>query len=288
MNNPSFMTDLLNTLKNKRRLQILETLSKGRRSIVNLQQELKKLGYFHSQKTIAQEYIAPLIQVGLAEESQNRYYATVLGCRFTNIIRNFSYVEGVLPPHSKCYEETALSMLLNKPRTYEDFEDMIPAKSTARVLSRLQKAGLVETSKENDYIYYFRTKRDQNKTKFSPTEKRIYENIPAEGISAQKLSEKTGISVRRTYKYLRRLKGKKLVFTRKKPKSYTLSDRGMRITSTLAEIHNLVMETLATITQFVKGVKAPELLMPGTSHKTQGKQIKEVAPLTTLQHIKQD
>jgi predicted transcriptional regulator len=244
MENPNFMIKLLNTLKNIRRLQTLETISEGYYSIVRLQQELKKRGYYHSQQTIAEEYLTPLIEVGLSEEDQNRYYATAFGRRLNELMKDFSDVENVLPPHSECYEETALSMLLDKPKTYEDLRSVIPAKSVARVLNRLQKAKLVERAKENDYVFFFRTKRDSNIAKVSPTERRVYENIPTDGISARKLVEKTRISLRRTYKYLRRLKGKKLVFTRKRQKSYALTAEGLQITLMLNGIHDLALEAV--------------------------------------------
>ena len=87
------MINLLNTLKNDRRLQILEIISEGYYYIARLQQKLKKRGYYHSQQTIAEEYLAPLIEVGLAVEDQNRYYATVFGCRLNELIKGFSDVE---------------------------------------------------------------------------------------------------------------------------------------------------------------------------------------------------
>jgi predicted transcriptional regulator len=265
MKNPRFMMTLLNTLKNDRRLQILKMISEGHHSIPRLQQELKKRGYHHSQQTIAEEYLTPLIEAGLAEENQNRYYTTAFECQLDEMIKAFSDVENVLPPHSECYEETALGMLLEKPKTYEDFEGVIPTKSVARVLSRLQKVKLVETTKENDYIIYFQTKRDSSNSKFSPTEKRVYENIPIDGISARKLAEKTNISLRRTYKYLRRLKGKKLVFTRKRPKSYALTAKGLEIAKMLKEIRNLTLETSITASHIANNNEPHEILMVATS-----------------------
>jgi predicted transcriptional regulator len=252
MKNSNFMIDLLNTLKNDRRLQILEIISEGCHPIDRLQQELKKRGYYHSQQTIAEEYLTPLLETGLAEEDQNRYYATAFGCQLNELIKNFSHVENVLPPHSECYEETALSILSDKPKTQQDFEGMIPVKSIARILSRLQKAKLIETAKENDYVFYFKTKRDSDIAELSPTERRIYENVPPDGISAQKLAEKTRISLRRTYKYLRRLKGKKLVFMRKRQKSYALTAKGLQIALMLKRMHELAVEVLETASRIIK------------------------------------
>jgi hypothetical protein len=56
--------------------------------MARLQQELKKRGYYHSQQTIAEEYLNPLLEVGLAREDQNRYYATVFGCRLNELIKD--------------------------------------------------------------------------------------------------------------------------------------------------------------------------------------------------------
>src|SRR4030043_1056814 len=70
--NPNFTNCLLNTMKNKRRMQILKMLVKGEYTISELQQELKKLRYCHSQKTIIEEYVNPLIEAGLVEEKQQK------------------------------------------------------------------------------------------------------------------------------------------------------------------------------------------------------------------------
>jgi predicted transcriptional regulator len=275
MKNPSFMMNLLNTLKNDRRLQILKVISEGCHSIARLQQELKKRGYYHSQQTIAKEYLTPLLEVGLAGEDQNRYYTTVFGCRLNKLMKGFSDVENILPPHSECYEETALGMLLDKPKTLEDLEGMIPAKSLARILNRLQKARLIETGKENDYIFYFQTKRDSNRVNFSPTERRIYENISVKGISARKLAEKTSISLRRTYKYITRLKGKKMVFKKKRPKSYALTDKGLKIAKMLRGIRNLSLETSATASHILNNNGPHELPTLVTSQTESQKKVDE-------------
>jgi DNA-binding PadR family transcriptional regulator len=217
----------------------------------------------------------------LAGEDQNRYYATVFGCRLNELIKDFSDVENVLPPHSECYEETALGMLLDKPKTYEDLKSMIPAKSVARVLNRLQKAKLIETAKENDYVFYFKTKRDSNIAKLSPTERRVYDNIPPDGISARKLVEKTRISLRRTYKYLRRLKGKKLVFTRKRQKSYALTAKGLQIALMLKGIHDLAAEAAETASKIIKDEETYELLTRDKFRISEKKENK-IIPLKTI------
>jgi len=133
-------------------------------------------------------------------------------------------------------------MLFEKPKTREELEATILIKSLERLLNRLQKAKLIETTGENDYVFFFQTKRDPKRASFSPTERRVYENIPFGGISARQLADKAHISLRRTYKYLRRLKGKKLVFARKKSKEYFLTAQGYEVALALRKIQNLINE----------------------------------------------
>ena len=258
MKDPDYSVHLLNALKNKRRLRLLEILTKGRFSTDRLQRGLKQLGFTHSLKTVEEDYVQPLLQAKLVGEEYGWYYATAFGCRVSELIIGSEEVEEALPSHSECYEETVLLALLSNPRTYEDFKRLVPERSVARVLSRLQKAALVETSKDKDYVFFFRTQRDPAKEKLSPTERRTYESIPSEGISTRKLRGKIGISLRRTYKHLRRLKGKKLVFTREKPRVYTLTAKGTQIAGMLQNIQNLVAETLATAAQLVQEQKPYE------------------------------
>lgn len=242
MQNPRFMTDLLNTLKNRRRLKLLNILSKGRHSITTLQQKMKKLGYYHSQGTIADEYLSSLIEVGLAEENHNKYKTTLFGRKLNELIQDFDAIEAFLPPHSKCYEEKTINALFKDSKTYKELEFLIPTESLSRVLKRLQAANLITKDNENNYIFYFKTKRNPQEETLSPTEKRVYNNLPEEGITSAKLATKTRISLRRTYKYLRKLKGKKLAFKRKRPKTYTLTIKGAQIAKLLQKIHKLILE----------------------------------------------
>jgi predicted transcriptional regulator len=216
MDDPNFIKELFNVLKNSTRLQILKTIVKGKHSVSRLQDELKKAGFSHSCDTISQEYLQPLMQVGLAAEAQEQYYATTFGGRLTEALDDFSDFVNDLPAHSECYEET--------------------------LLKRLKTSGLIEAPEERDYVFFFRSKRDPIKETFSPTESRVYRNIPEDGISAKKLAEKADISLRRTYKYLRGLKGKKLVFTRKTPKVYRLTDKGEKLAQLLRDLQGVVEE----------------------------------------------
>ena len=256
MDNPNFIKDLFNVLKNETRLHVLSAIVNGRYSVSQLQQELKKVGHSHSQDTINEEYLRPLIEVGLAAEAQDQYYATMFGGRLTELLGSFPEFVNVLPAHSECYEETLLSALLAGPKTFEEVEAFISPKIAARILKRLKTADLIETPEERDYVFFFKSKRDPNKETFSSTERKVYDDISEEGISAKKIAEKTGTSLRRTYKYLRGLKGKKLVFTRKTPKAYSLTDKGAKLASLLQELQNLVEEIWDSSTHVISSEKS--------------------------------
>jgi predicted transcriptional regulator len=256
--NPDFMMKLLNTIKNKRRLELLEIIANERSSSTHLQQKLKGLGFNHSQQTIVEEYINPLMEAGLADQTQNVYYATFFGSKLSELTKNFHDIGEIMPPHSR-----------------------------ARVLSRLQKATLAETSKAKDYIFFFTTRRDPHTSKLSSTEAKVYENIPTEGICARRLAEKTGISLRRTYKYLRKLKGKKLVFTRKKPTSYALTAKGVQMAIMLEALRNLTVEALATTAHLVNDEEEIGPQMPGTHPTRKKRKDEEIVPLTTIQPLKE-
>jgi len=252
MENPNFMKDLLNVLKNDTRLHILQAIVKGRYSISKLQQELKKSGYLHSQDTIAEEYMRPLLNVGLAAEAQEQFYATTFGGRLTDLIENIPEFVNFLPARSECYEENILRTLLAGPKTFEEIENLVSPKIVSRILKRLKSSDLIETPEERDYIFFFKSKRDPAKETLNATENKVYNSIADEGISAKKLAQKTNLSLRRTYKYLRGLKGKKLVFARKTPKTYALTENGERVAWLLDEMHKIVEETLSFSEQFAK------------------------------------
>jgi predicted transcriptional regulator/DNA-binding HxlR family transcriptional regulator len=252
MENPNFVRDLLNVLKNDTRIAILRTIVKGRYSVGKLQQELKKIGYIHSQDTISEEYLHPLLSVGLVSEAEDQFYATTFGGRLVDLITNLPEFTNVLPAHSECYEENILKALLIEPKTFEEIKGVIPSKIVSRILKRLKTVGLIETPEERDYIFFFKSKRDQNKEALTPTENKVYLNILEEGISAKKLAAKADLSLRRTYKYLRGLKGKKLIFARRTPKNYVLTEKGERLAWLLNEVHRLIEETASFSQEFSK------------------------------------
>jgi len=285
---PAFMTNLLNTLKNKRRLQLLDVISKEPHTITLLQHELRKLGFNHSQQTIAQEYLGPLMTAGLADEYQNLYHATLFGRRINAVTKDVNDIEDILSPHSECYEEIALDLLMKGPRTYEALRRIIPEKSVARVLSRLQKAALAQTSSDKDYIFFFATKRNPDLSDFIPTEKIVYEGIPKEGISARKLANETRISLRATYRYLRKLKGKKLVFTRKRSTSYSLTAKGVKMCKMLEAIHDLAVEAVQTTGHLLDDERTRYQTTIDIEPAGKKRKDEQIVPLTSIQPVGQN
>ncbi len=251
MENPNYMRDLLNVLKNKTRFAILQTIEKTH-SVSKLQQELKRAGYLHSQETLIDEYLYPLLNVGLAVEAQDQFYATTFGGKLAGLIGNIPEFTEILPSHSECHEENILTALFDGPKTFEEIREMVPSKIVSRILKRLKTGGLMETPEDRDYIFFFRSKRDPSKETLTATEAKVYNNIPDSGISAKKLGQKTNLSLRRTYKYVRGLKGKKLVFARKTPKTYALTEKGERLAWLVKELQRLVEETVSYSEEFAR------------------------------------
>jgi predicted transcriptional regulator len=245
-----YVHNLLNAVKNDRRQKVIEALSERTLGIRGLQEYLKSNGYYHSQHTIASEYVEPLIEAGLVKRNNANYRLTLYGQKFHGVSNRFNF-ENPLPPNSRCYEEILLKKLKNGPKTHADLADTLAQKSLARPLKRLTENGLITKSKTPNYIFHFRTKKVPKKP-FSPTEKKIYETIPEVGISARELSKKVGINIRRTYKYLRRLRKRRLVFTRKKPRIYELTVSGIELSNFIEETANLVLDALKASAYLLK------------------------------------
>jgi DNA-binding HxlR family transcriptional regulator len=242
MDNPNYIKDLFNVLKNETRLLILQAIANGRYSLIQLQQELKRTGRSFSQVTIS-EYLTPLMAVGLASEAQDEYYASTFGSRLTELLGCFPEFAQKIPANSECYEETLLQSLLAGPKTFEEIEAVIAPRIVSRTLKRVRSAGLVKASSERGYIFFFKSKRDPNKETFTASERKIYDAVTYEGLSAGKLSKELGISKRVAYRCLRHLKGKKMVFTRRIQKSYRLTSKGEKVALVLVDLQELVEDT---------------------------------------------
>lgn len=232
--------DLFNAAKNHRRQEVVEALHKRTLDTKGLQEYLRNKGYHHSQHTIASEYMNPLVNTGLVRREGGKYRLTLYGQRFRDVLKSFD-LENPLPPHSRCHEEKVLDKLKEGPKTFADLAGALSQKSLSRSLKRLAQDDLITKSKTSAHVFYHRTKKVPKKP-FSPTERKIYESIPEVGISASELSKKVGINLRRTYKYLRRLRRRRLAFTRKKPRTYELTPSGSELASFLEETKRLVLD----------------------------------------------
>lgn len=225
---------LLNAVKNRRRLAILNVLWGGFFSLEGLQRELGKRGFRHSQKTV-NEYLKPLLKAGLVKESGKRFGLTLYGRKVHAAVVRHGF-SGELPGHSEGYEERILRSLLGGAKTRGELLEVAPEKSLSRILKRLLDRGLVVNNSPSDRVFYFRTKRALSLERLSLTQKRICDAIPQAGISARELSRVVGINLRRVYKYLRGLRGKKLVFRRNVPVRFKLTVRGRSVAEFLDEI----------------------------------------------------
>ena len=181
--------------------------------------------------------------MGLAFETHGNYSATQFGNKLCEMLASFPEFVQVLPTRSEGYEEQLLLQLLSGPKTFHEIDNLFAEGMLARILRRLKETDLIETPVERDYVFFFKSRRDPRKETFFETERRVYNNIADEGISAKKLSEKTDLSTRQIYKYLRKLKGKKLIFTRKQPKTYRLTKKGEKLATILMKMQDLVEAT---------------------------------------------
>lgn len=236
---------LLNAIKNPRRLRILDALSELPRNLKGLQRRLKREGFYHSRSTIMLAYVKPLINAGLVREDNGRFRITFYGRKLHEILHQTN-VQSLLPVRSCCYEEEVIKELMECPKTFGELAEAVPPKSLSRILMRLQTKGLLSKREQREYVFYHKTK-NKLKTALSPTEKRLFNLIPAEGITARQLSLEAKITLRRTYKYLRRLRDKKLVFALKKKRTYDLTTQGRKIAELLNDMDNLVTSIVVPV-----------------------------------------
>jgi predicted transcriptional regulator len=230
-------TQLLNSLKNRRRLTILNLLKRRPISLKNLQKGLKNSGFNHSQKTI-QQYLKSLFDTGLIMKANEKISLTLYGTKITDLINKYRF-EGQLPVNSNGDEERMLISLFESDKTRHNLKQIVNSNSVSRILKRLLKLHLIQNNSSSDRIFYFRSKRPTYLENISPTQKRICKAIPKVGISTRDLSKSVGINLRRTYKYLRNLRGRKLVFRREVPHTFKLTTKGRELAKFLIEISQI-------------------------------------------------
>ncbi len=226
---------LLNAIKNRRRLKILQLLSTHPHNIEEIRDNLKDKGFYHSLNTVA-KYIEPLIEAGLIRTANNRYISTSLGKEIQEILGE----QGLeaFSPHSNCYEELCIQALRSGRKTYDELIAIFEQSTLQRVLKRLEKAELVVRNHSPDHVFFSAT-AEKPDSRLSPTERRILKTVKMNrtlGVPARELSKLVGINLRRTYKYLSRLKQKKRIVQWRKPVSYELTKKGESVAKCLEEI----------------------------------------------------
>ncbi|MDR2699521.1 MAG: hypothetical protein LBC12_01670 [Nitrososphaerota archaeon] len=243
INNPNYTTDFFNVLKNQTRLHIFQIIINSGCTLAKIQQELKNINIKQSQHTISEEHIQPLITMGLITELTGKYNATLFGTCIYDNLDNFDKFIQKIPPQSECHEETLIQMLLLGPKTCEEIKQILSSTITSRTIKRLTTTGLINIPTNRNYIFFHKSKRDPTLEKLTDAEMNVYQAIPYEGIAADKLAKLVSLSQRRTYAHIRHLKGKKLVFTKKIPLTYSLTDNGQKLATILQNLSQKVEET---------------------------------------------
>ena len=243
LNNPNYTTDFFNVIKNQTRLHIFKIIINSRCTLAKIQQELKKISIKQSLTSIKEEHIQPLITLGLITELTGKYTPTLFGTCIHDNLDNFDDFLQKLPSQSECHEETLIQLLLLGPKTCEEIKQVISPAIAARAIKRLTTTGLINIPANRNYIFFHKSKRDPTLEKLTHSKMKIYTSIPCEGISANKLAKLAGLSQRRTYAHVRHLKGKKLVFTKKIPLTYSLTPSGQKLATILQNLSQKIDET---------------------------------------------
>jgi predicted transcriptional regulator len=239
---------LLNAVKNPRRRRLLDMLCEHPSNLTELQTRMKREGFYHSKSTIGNTYVKPLISAGLVREDGGLFRVTFYGRKVDESLHGAEW-EKPLPIHSCCYEEVVVEELAQSPKNFNQLAEKVPRKSLSRILMRLRTKGILQLEKlHEDYVFYAKAKGKPGSV-LSPTEKRILDILPTQGVAARQLSKEAQISLRRTYKYLHRLREKKLVFALKKPRTYKLTDKGREIARVLRHVGNLASSAAMIVLQ---------------------------------------
>jgi len=228
---------LFNAIKSRRRLKILQIFSTHPRDLEELRADLKDEGYYHSLGTVA-KYIEPLIETGLIRTARHRCTLTSLGKEIQDILSEHGLE--TFSPHSNCYEELCIQALRSGRKTYQELAVILEPSTLQRVLKRLEKAELIVRNHPCDRVFFSTINRKAD-SELSPTERRILNAIKrnrGSGVAARELSKLVAINLRRTYKYLGRLKQKRRIVQWRKPVSYELTKSGESVARCLEEIAN--------------------------------------------------
>jgi len=231
------LMNLFNALKNRRRLKILQILSTQPYNLEKLRAHLKDEGCYHSLNTVAR-YIQPLTETGLVRDTNGRYALTSLGKQIQAILGGQELQ--AFSPRSNCYEELCVQALRSGRQTYHELVAILEPSILQRVLKRLEKAELILRKHSSDHVFFSAIRGKPNNI-LSPTERRILNALRknrSSVVPAREISKLVGINLRRTYKYLSRLKQKRIIAQWRKPVSYELTKKGETVARCLEEIAN--------------------------------------------------
>jgi len=228
--------DLLNAVKNRKRCKIIQILRRQSLTSDELQDHLKKEGFYHSLTTITNSYLKPILKAGIVKEESGRYRLTFYG-RKIYVILSKEELQGMFPRGSNCYEEFCLLALGAGSKSFKELCSVVSQKALGRTIKRLEEKSLVTRNRPSGRVLYYKTNGKLDK--FSPTERRVFDAISQSGMTVHDLTQKVGITIRRTYKYLKRLESKKLVVCQRRPTTYVLTPVGRRIANCLNEMIHL-------------------------------------------------
>ncbi len=249
LTNPTYLEEFFNVLKNETSLHILNLLANCRCPLSQIQLELRIAGSCHSRSIICHEFLQPLSSLGLVCESEGEYHLTLFGSCLTKSLECFAEFSPMLPNNSKCYEEIVLQHLLSGSKTFESIEEVILLRNVSRTIKRLRSTGLIKTTKGSEYVFFFKTKRDSRNEILTATESKIYDRIDYQGISIGNLTRQTHLSKRVTYRCIKHMKGKKLIFQRRTPKTYDLTDSGRKLATILFNLKQTVEDAWCSFQQ---------------------------------------
>jgi len=224
---------VLNAIKNQRRVSILQLLQEGPRTGEEIRKGLRSIGHKHSLTTV-REYLNPLLEAELIGHKHGKYSTTDKGLKVLQLVGRTNFLLR-FPSNSLCHEELSLIAIKNGYRTFDDLARIVDRSLLPRTLNRLQRQELVQSNHPRDHVQFYRV-RVRLHGDASPTERRVFHALSEDGISVKDLSKIVGITIRRTYKYLARLKKRGLILQRSLPVTYGLTSAGTIVADFIEEI----------------------------------------------------
>ena len=225
--------NLLNVIKNKRRIKLAHILQGQPLSLDEIQQRLKGEGYYHSRDTIRKHYAGPMVVARLLAEENGRYRLTDVGRDIIAILGDTD-LGSLFPSSSGCYEETCL-LALEVPRNYDELSRYLPKADLQRTIRRLQEKGLVTKDRPDRHVTYRRATKETD-VPLSKTEGKVLQSIAEDGTGVNEIAKAVGISLRRTFKYLKRLREKGLVSSTQNVTLLSLTEEGKELAEKLSRI----------------------------------------------------